>query len=729
MLSKQQTIGLAISPVLPIIITLLFRFGISPIPGFNLAPLTQLLVGPFGAWMLLQNHAFRVVPIARSALFEHISDGMLVVDSNNRIIDMNLAAQHMLGHTFQAARGLHSAQLLAQWPDLVERLDDPCLQQAEFLLPGNPHRYFDLRITPLYDDGNQFAGRLCNFREITVQKGVEEALRQAHIDMEMRIQERTADLIQANKTLETEIAERRRAEQYLRESEEWFRAVVEGSPNGIVTVDENGLIIMVNDQLEKLFGYRRDELLRKPIEILMPNYHRSQHREHRDHYFNAPWVRMMADSPIVHGLRKDGSEFPIEIALSSFKTASGTHALGTIIDVTTRLQAETERKQLEAQLQHAQKLESLGILAGGIAHDFNNLLTGVLVYSDLALRKLPADAPARHSVGEAIKVARQASQLTQQMLAYSGKGQFVVEPLDLSHLITEMRPLLQVSISKKCHITYRLLPGLPQIAGDIAQIRQVIMNLVINASEAIGEHNGEICVSLTCQKCDRTYLAKTYLDDGLEEGHYVVLEVKDSGQGMSEETRLKVFDPFFTTKFTGRGLGLAAVLGIVRGHHGAISVESTPGRGTTFRVLFPIANQVAQAATPEIDNSNEWRGSGTILVVDDEKSVREAAQHLLATSGFDVLLAADGREALEIFQRECTQIRLVLLDMTMPHLDGEETLCEMRKIRSDVCTILSSGYNEQTTLKRFADKGLAGFLPKPYSYDQLIHVFRKVLDN
>ena len=162
-------------------------------------------------------------------------------------------------------------------------------------------------------------------------------------------------------------------------------------------------------------------------------------------------------------------------------------------------------------------------------------------------------------------MTRQASQLTQQMLAYSGKGQFVVEPLDLSHLITEMRPLLQVSISKKCHITYRLLPNLPQIEGDIAQIRQVIMNLVINASEAIGEISGEINLSLTCEKCDRAYLAKTYLDDGLEEGHYVVLEVKDSGQGMSEETRLKVFDPFFTTKFTGRGLGLAAVLGIVRG--------------------------------------------------------------------------------------------------------------------------------------------------------------------
>jgi two-component system, cell cycle sensor histidine kinase and response regulator CckA len=388
--------------------------------------------------------------------------------------------------------------------------------------------------------------------------------------------------------------------------------------------------------------------------------------------------------------------------------------------------AEEQRHKLEAQIQHAQKLESLGVLAGGIAHDFNNLLTSIVGYSDLARLSVPAGAVAAGYIDEVLKGASRAADLTQQMLAYSGKGRFLVQPVDLSTLVEDIGRLLEVSISKKCTLRHSFMPNLPSCEADAAQMRQVIMNLIINASEAIGDQPGTITVSTGVMHCDRAYLAEDCLTPNLAEGAYVYLEVADTGSGMSEATRERIFDPFFTTKFTGRGLGLAAVLGIVRGHRGAIKVASELGKGTTFRVLFPASTQPAPPDLPHEQGPENWRGSGMVLIVDDEQSVRDLARKMLESMGFTVLLAANGQIGVEIFRREAKQVCLVLLDLTMPHLDGEEAFREIRRISSDVPIILSSGYNEQSVIHRFAGKGLAGFIQKPYRRAALEAVVRNV---
>ncbi|MFW5869576.1 MAG: response regulator [Planctomycetota bacterium] len=392
-------------------------------------------------------------------------------------------------------------------------------------------------------------------------------------------------------------------------------------------------------------------------------------------------------------------------------------------DITDQLRSEEENRKLTAQIQHTQKLESLGVLAGGIAHDFNNLLVGILGNADLALMEMSELAPARPSVEEIKKVAIRASDLTSQMLAYSGKGRFVVRPIDLNELVDEMLHLLEVSMSKKAVLRRDLAEDLPLIEADASQIRQIAMNLVTNASDAIGEGSGTITIRTCLLEADERYLTGLFPNDELTPGRYVCLEVADTGCGMDEETRRRVFDPFFTTKFAGRGLGLAAVLGIVRGHRGAISVYSEPGAGTMFKVLLPALSDDVRLQKdplpPQAGTQKPVRDT-TVLVVDDEDTVRTVAGEILRRHGFEVIEADDGRQAVEIYRDRGDEIDAVLLDLTMPHMDGEEAFREIRRINPRAKVLLASGYNEQDTLSRFVGKGLAGFVAKPFEGKLLV---------
>ncbi|HEU5088179.1 MAG TPA: response regulator, partial [Roseiflexaceae bacterium] len=395
-----------------------------------------------------------------------------------------------------------------------------------------------------------------------------------------------------------------------------------------------------------------------------------------------------------------------------------------LTDISEYKRAEEEQRQLEAKLQHTQKLESLGVLAGGIAHDFNNLLTGILGYADLALLELPPDSKAHELISETVKSTQRAAELTNQMLAYSGKGQFVVEPLDLSLLIRDMVRLLDISISKNCILSLDLATRLPTIEADATQIRQVVMNLVINASEAIGEHSGTIRVATGSQFCDQMYLADADLDADLGPGTYVFVEVNDTGQGMSEETRARIFEPFYTTKFTGRGLGLSAVMGIVRGHRGALKLETAPGAGSTFRALFPTSERTLSTGDQRSHPAREWRGQGGVLVVDDEVMVRGLIQQMLERMGFTVFVAPDGPAAIAMLRANTGSIRLALLDMTMPHMNGAMTFQELRRIQPDLRVILMSGYNEQTAASQFTEQGIAAFIQKPFRIPTLRSLVR-----
>jgi nitrogen-specific signal transduction histidine kinase len=390
----------------------------------------------------------------------------------------------------------------------------------------------------------------------------------------------------------------------------------------------------------------------------------------------------------------------------------------------------TERARAEEQLRQTAKLESLGVLAGGVAHDFNNLLVGILGNASLAADAVAPDHPVRELLQDVVSASEQAAQLTRQLLAYAGKGRFFVEPVNLSELVKEISNLVRASISRSVALRLELGDELPCVDADGAQIQQLIMNLIINGAEAIGEgKTGSVVVTTGVRDVDEAYVQKTFgPTEQLAPGRYVSVQVRDTGCGMDQPTLARIFDPFFTTKFTGRGLGLAAAMGIVRGHKGSLTVSSTPGSGTTFEVLLPASNskvrraEAARAPAPSAVAS-------TVLVVDDEEMVRRMAKTTLERHGYTVITGENGKEAVELFQQYGPSVGLVLLDMTMPVMGGEEASWKLQAINSDVKILLSSGFNEMEAVQRFSGRGLAGFLQKPYTSAALLNKIHDVLAN
>ncbi len=527
------------------------------------------------------------------------------------------------------------------------------------------------------------------------------------------------------KTINTTIANIARSEEALRQSEERFRNLAEMLPVAIFETDLQGNYTFVNREASHMTGYSLDELYMglNGGDLVVPE----------DLKVVLATMAHVLNGEVISGveyrsLRKDGSVFPsLAYAAPIIQDGKLSGMRGLVVDISDKKKAEEESERLEAQVQHSQKLESLGVLAGGIAHDFNNLLTGILGNAELAMRHLPPASPCRDFMVSVGNSADRAAELCRQMLAYSGKGRFILGPLDLRREIDEMLHLMNVLISKKVTLKLHFPKELPVFEGDGTQIRQVIMNLVINASEAIGDQNGVVTINLGSMDCDTDYLVDTYLDESLEPGEYVYLEVSDSGCGMDAETQTKIFDPFFSTKFTGRGLGLSAVLGIVRGHGGAMKVYSEPDRGSTFKVLFPVAEGEAEGTIANSRPEKKWSGSGTVLLVDDDDTVQEVGRAMLAAIGFDVILACDGADGLEKFRANSDIIDCVILDLTMPNMDGREAFREIRRVRSDVPIILSSGYNEQEIVNEFTGKKLAGFIQKPYRLSDMIEKLRGAL--
>ncbi len=507
----------------------------------------------------------------------------------------------------------------------------------------------------------------------------------------------------------TDITERMVAEQVLRESQARFRRLYEADIIGIVCADAER-ILEANDLFLEMVGYSRTDL--DAGQIQCPEITPREYR-HLDERALEELARTQSAKPFEKEyLRKDGTRLPILIGATLLQ-ASPLRYLCFILDL-------TERKRLEKKLSEKQKLESIGLLAGGIAHDFNNLLVGILGNASLAREMMPAGSPANRALEGVVQASERAAHLTRQMLAYSGKGQFVIEAVNFSKLAEEVTKLVQSSISNKIVVHLDLGHDLPPVEADAGQMQQVVMNLVINAAEAIGEENGLITVRTCVQTVDAAFIRD--LQDGLdiEAGNYVCLEVRDTGCGMDEATKTRIFDPFFTTKFTGRGLGLAAVSGVVRGHKGAIKVLSAPGKGSTFLVVLPAATSGAVQPQAPSEPIHTGRGGGeTILVVDDEEVVLKTARMSLERRGYTVLQAENGRAAVEIFRRDRDRVSLIVLDLSMPGMSGQETLIELRKIKPEIEVIVSSGYSESEVARIFAVENVSGFLQKPYTSARL----------
>ena len=525
-------------------------------------------------------------------------------------------------------------------------------------------------------------------------------------------------------SLGKDITEQRVAENALRESELKYRLLFECAGDSISVMDLQGKLLTVNPIACKMLGYTNDELLAlsadkidtRPAEM-------------------AANIGKLLDQGYYSGeielVRKDGSTVTVSVDARTIVWDGQDAIMSVCRDITDRKHAEYERLNLEKQLLHVQKLESLGVMAGGIAHDFNNLLQSILGNMELAVMTLDPDSESKKYLTYASNSAKRAEHLTHLMLTYAGNGFISKKNLQLNDQIRENVELLRSAATTSVSIELSLSEDLPEIKANEAQIQQVVMNLITNGAESIAKQQGYVRITTGEKNCDQNYFSSSLLDLKQEPGSYVYLDVKDNGCGMSAETIKCLFDPFFTTKFTGRGLGMSAVMGIMKSHKGAMFVHSEQGKGTTFRVLFPISTtpttiEPVAVASDAKHTSQDDVFSGTALVVDDEKPVLRTCAKMVQLIGYKVITACDGLDAVAKYREHQNEIELVIMDLTMPNMDGLAAMAEIYSIRPNTKVIISSGFNGADLNERITGKAPSGFIRKPYRLSVLEAELRRV---
>ncbi len=514
-------------------------------------------------------------------------------------------------------------------------------------------------------------------------------------------------------------------EERLRESEARLNAAIESLPFPLWMLGREGVFVLQNSACEQVFGNlvgRRPEEV-APSFTMLRAWEAAIEQANAGHTARGESEALVGDEPrwyldLANPVRNDGQIVGV---------------LGINIDITDRKRAEEKRMELERQLWQSQRLESLGVLAGGIAHDFNNLLVAILGNAELAMADLPPGSTALNSLENIRNAVDRASRLTHQMLAYSGRGKFSVQVVDLNDAVQGMMGLMGSTISKLADLKIELSQGLPAIEVDPSHLQQVVMNVVTNASEALGQEPGSIWLRTGLIELTPELLRENQLGGAPTPGEYVYLEVEDTGCGMDRETLSRLFEPFFSTKFVGRGLGMASVQGIVRGHRGALFVESAPGKGTRIQICFPRSHaelpERPQVQTAPQEQARPQRNTPLVLLVDDEALIRDLGTRILGRNGFDVVTAQNGREAVELFAADPDRYQCVILDLTMPEMDGRAAYEEMQRIRHDVPVVLCSGYDQKEVTERFSGLGVKAFLAKPYNATQLVSSVRSVIES
>ncbi len=506
-----------------------------------------------------------------------------------------------------------------------------------------------------------------------------------------------------------------------RNDDDLYRSLVEHANDGIAIVQRSRLAY-VNPRLADSLGYPAEEMIGTPytryltpesLDAVTARYQTLASRlEPPDIY----------EAALLH---RSGTTVPFEVNTSVISLLGKPADFVIFRSLSERSE---QRRNLEKASQY-QKLESLAALAGGIAHDFNNLLQGILGNADLALMYDSDPALVRACLLDIKAAAKRAAELSGQMLAYSGRSSFDIQKLDLNRVVESAEERFREVVPKQIRLEYRLGRQLPTVRGDRAHLQQILVSLITNAVEAIGECPGFITLKTGVKTCERCDLSNTYLDDHLPEGRYVFLEVADTGCGIDSDIKEKIFDPFFSTKFTGRGLGLASVLGIVRAHQGAIDVTSDTNAGCAVRLYLPSSSgeDTPKRTTLPPQAKKAAPNAVTVLLVDDEDAVRSTAKRILKQFGFDVMTASSGLSALDAYSLHGHDIDLVLLDMTMPYMDGEETFRKLLALDHQVKTVLMSGYSKEDVIGRFSGATPSGFLQKPFTARRLVRTVRQLL--
>ncbi len=502
-----------------------------------------------------------------------------------------------------------------------------------------------------------------------------------------------------------------------------LRAAVESAPSGLLMTDARGSIVLVNREVERLFGYSREELLGKSVETLVPERFRGGHGGFRGGFMADPKMRAMGAGRDLYGLRKDGSEVPVEIGLTPVATEEGLFVLASVVDITARKRADDERRRLQDELQQAQKLEAIGTLAGGIAHDFNNILFGITGYAELIGRAKSPEA-ARADLDELLKAAARGKQLIERILVFSRRQPAERRPFELGPAVAEAAKLLRATLSPAIEVRVAIHPQATRVLGDATSIHQVLMNLGTNAAHAM-KSGGLIEIGVEPRYL-RDSVVRTHA--GLHEGWYAVLSVRDTGEGMDDAVRARAFEPFFTTKpkGSGTGLGLSMVHTIVTSHEGVVDIESAPGRGTTVRCFFP-----ALGDTPAEEQSRAGdvpRGNGErVLLVEDEPSLAAMGRRRLEALGYRATVVSEPVRALETFRAAPGDFDLVLSDYLMPGMVGIDLAREIHNVRPDVPIVMLTGFIEDLPDETIRAAGIRKLVAKPATLSELGEALREVL--
>ncbi|MFB3886025.1 MAG: histidine kinase N-terminal 7TM domain-containing protein [Thermodesulfobacteriota bacterium] len=740
-LNRGQGIALLISVLSPWAGNALSILNLSPFQNLDLTPFAFTLTGIGLAWSLFQFRLLDIVPAARETVIEGMSDAVIVMDAQNRIVDINPSAQRLVGRSPSGSIGQPFETVLSNWPDLIDRHRIRSEVHSETVRFENEgRRYFDLSISTLRDRHGVVTGRLMVLRDITERKQAEETLQNAHDELEKKVKDRTAELLLVNEQLKKEIEERAWAEEELKESlkligtakREW-ESTTDSLAQLICLFDNWGYILRANRMVEKWnLGDVKNIKGKTAHELLHPNC--PDPSCYMKDVWPEIWERVVkgkpADFEVEDQTLKRYLHFQVR-PISPQKYAKdeeiASHAVAVVTDITETKRAERERTVLEDQLRQSQKMEAVGRLAGGIAHDFNNLLTPIVGYSQLARRRLSSGDPMRDYLQEIEKAAERAATLIRQLLTFSRRQPLKSQILNLNNVLMDMDKMLRRIIGE--HIELITIPAsnLGSVKVDPSQFEQVLVNLAINARDAMA-NGGKLILETSNVSFDSDYI---HHHAGISPGNYVMVAISDTGCGMQPEIRERIFEPFFTTKGRsgGTGLGLSTVHGIIKESQGYILVYSEPDKGTTFKIYLPRVEAEAIALPPRDEIGYLPKGDETILLVEDETSVRNLTAHVLREQGYTVLEAANGSEALSVvLDRAVEPIHLLFTDVVMPQMGGKELAERLKTMQPNTKILFTSGYPDSTIIYQGLLDPDVDFIAKPLSPSSLARKVREVLD-